>query len=173
MLTDLGRVERWPEDTRLRVDQLDEERMATFLTRAAPSRPATDPGTAGVVSLLTYLRKAGVIVAEQPSATPLETLLDGPRRRHPRPTRRRPGRRSSHLPRTVRQWRHPHPARPARPRLDQQTQARDRQRGRRKESDTELAQLNCLDQIRFRNVSLTGEGLGTLQDQGTLRALQR
>ncbi|MEV1172847.1 site-specific integrase [Nonomuraea sp. NPDC049784] len=44
MLTDLGRVGRWLEDTQLRVDQLDEERMAAFLTARCQAGQRWIPG---------------------------------------------------------------------------------------------------------------------------------
>ncbi|MFC5835947.1 tyrosine-type recombinase/integrase [Nonomuraea insulae] len=75
MLTDLGRVGRWLEDTQLQVDQLDEERMTAFLAARRQAGQRWIPGPRAMVPLLTYLREAGAIVVEQPSATPLEILL--------------------------------------------------------------------------------------------------
>ncbi|MEU7745385.1 site-specific integrase [Nonomuraea sp. NPDC049158] len=76
MLTDLGRVGRWLEDTQLRVDQFDEERMEAFLIARHEAGQRWIPGSRAMVPLLTYLRETGIIVAEPASASPLETLLE-------------------------------------------------------------------------------------------------
>jgi hypothetical protein len=61
-------------------------------------------------------------------------------------------------PRTHRQRRRPHPTRPARSRLDQQTQNRNTQRAHRRETDTESTQLNCLDHIDRHPMAKTVKG---------------
>ncbi|MDP4511405.1 tyrosine-type recombinase/integrase [Nonomuraea turcica] len=75
MLTDLGRVGRWLEDTGLTVGQLDEEWMAQFRSARHEAGQRRIPGPRAMAPLLTYLREIGITTAEQPPATPLETLL--------------------------------------------------------------------------------------------------
>jgi site-specific recombinase XerD len=76
MLNDLGRVGRWSAAQGLDAAQLDEDRMAVFLTarRAAGHRKVS--GTRGMAPLLSYLRAAGVVAVAEPVMTPLGVLLD-------------------------------------------------------------------------------------------------
>lgn len=80
MLTDLGRVGRWLSAEGLEVAQLDEERMAAFLTARRASRDRRVPGARAMVPLLSFLREAGVAPPVQPSSTPLDALLGQYRR---------------------------------------------------------------------------------------------
>jgi site-specific recombinase XerD len=60
MLKDLGQVGLWMSSEGLEATQLDEERMAAFLTtRQRPGRRRF-PGPRAMVPLLSYLREAGV-----------------------------------------------------------------------------------------------------------------
>jgi site-specific recombinase XerD len=75
MLTDLGRVGLWLSAEGLEVGQLNEERMAAFLTARYEAGYRKIPGTRAMAPLLSYLREAGVVRVEEPSLTPLGALL--------------------------------------------------------------------------------------------------
>jgi site-specific recombinase XerD len=75
MLKDLGQVGRWLSKEDLTADQLNEERMAAFLAAQRGAGQRRIPGPRAMMPLLTYLREADVIAAEQPSLTPLDALL--------------------------------------------------------------------------------------------------
>jgi len=75
MLKDLGQVGRWLSKEELTADQLNEERMAAFLAAQHRAGQRRIPGRRAMMPLLTYLREAGVIAAEQLPLTPLGALL--------------------------------------------------------------------------------------------------
>jgi site-specific recombinase XerD len=75
MLNDLGRVGRWSAAQGLEAAQLDEERMARFLTARRAADHRRIPGTRAMAPLVSYLREAGVVAAAEPVVTPLGALL--------------------------------------------------------------------------------------------------
>jgi hypothetical protein len=75
MLKDLGQVGLWLSTEGLEAAQLNEERMAAFLTARQGAGHRKVPGTRAMVPLLNYLREAGVAPAAKPSLTPLGVLL--------------------------------------------------------------------------------------------------
>jgi site-specific recombinase XerD len=75
MLKDLGQVGVWLAGTGLEASQFNQERASEFLAARRASGRLRIPGPRGMVPLLTYLRDAGVVAAEQPSVTPLGALL--------------------------------------------------------------------------------------------------
>jgi site-specific recombinase XerD len=75
MLTDLGQVGLWLSAEGLEAAQLNEVRMAAFLTARYEAGYRKIPGMRAMVPLLSYLREAGVVRVEQPSLTPLGALL--------------------------------------------------------------------------------------------------
>lgn len=76
MLKDLGRVGMWSAAEGLEAADLDEERMAAFLTARRAAGQRRIPGPRAMVPLLSYLRDAGVVAAaEPPVLTPLDALL--------------------------------------------------------------------------------------------------
>jgi site-specific recombinase XerD len=75
MLNDLGRVGRWSAAEGLEAAQLDEERMAGFLTARRAAGHRRIPGTRAMAPLVSYLREAGVVAAAEPVVTPLGALL--------------------------------------------------------------------------------------------------
>jgi site-specific recombinase XerD len=75
MLKDLGQVGVWLAGAGLEASQFDEEAASAFLAARRASGRRRIPGPRAMVPLLTYLREAGVVVAEQPSVTPLGALL--------------------------------------------------------------------------------------------------
>jgi len=75
MLKDLGRVGVWLSCEGLEASQFDQERASAFLAARRASGRRRIPGPRGMTPLLSYLREAGVVVAEQPSVTPLGALL--------------------------------------------------------------------------------------------------
>lgn len=76
MLKDLGRVGLWSAAEGLEAADLNEERMAAFLTARRSAGHRRVPGPRAMVPLLGYLREAGVVAAaEPPVLTPLGALL--------------------------------------------------------------------------------------------------
>ena len=75
MLKDLARVGLWMSTEGLEAAQLNEERMAGFLTARHAAGHRKVPGTRAMVPLLSYLREAGVAPAAEPSLTPLGALI--------------------------------------------------------------------------------------------------
>jgi site-specific recombinase XerD len=75
MLKDLGQVGVWLAGVGLEASQFNEERASAFLAARRASGRRRIPGPRAMVPLLTYLREAGVVPAEQPSVTPLGALL--------------------------------------------------------------------------------------------------
>ena len=75
MLKDLGQVGVWLAGAGLEASQFDQERASAFLAARRASGRRRIPGPRAMVPLLTYLRDAGVVAAEQPSVTPLGALL--------------------------------------------------------------------------------------------------
>jgi site-specific recombinase XerD len=75
MLKDLGRVGVWLSCEGLEASQFDQERASAFLAARRASGRRCIPGPRGMTPLLSYLREAGVVAAEQPSVTPLSALL--------------------------------------------------------------------------------------------------
>jgi site-specific recombinase XerD len=75
MLKVLGQVGVWLAGVGLDASQFDEERASAFLAVRRASGRRRIPGPRAMVPLLTYLRDAGVVPAEQPSVTPLGVLL--------------------------------------------------------------------------------------------------
>lgn len=75
MLKDLGLVGRWLSTEGLVVVQLDEQRMAAFLTARHAAGHRRVPGPRAMVPLLSYLRAAGVVPAAESVDTPLGVLL--------------------------------------------------------------------------------------------------
>jgi site-specific recombinase XerD len=75
MLKDLGQVGVWLAGTGLEASQFNQERASAFLAARRASGRRRISGPRGMVPLLTYLRDAGVVAAEQPSVTPLGALL--------------------------------------------------------------------------------------------------
>jgi site-specific recombinase XerD len=75
MLKDLGRVGVWLSCEGLEASQFDRERASAFLAARRASGRRRIPGPRGMTPLLSYLREAGVVAAEQPSVTPLGALL--------------------------------------------------------------------------------------------------
>ena len=75
MLKDLGQVGRWLSTEGLEAAQLDEGRMAAFLTTRQVTGGRRVPGTRAMVPLLNYLRQAGVVPVAEPLLTPLGGLL--------------------------------------------------------------------------------------------------
>ena len=75
MLADLGQVGRWLSTEELEAEQLNEERMAAFLSgrRAAGHRRV--PVKRAMVPLLSYLRETGIAAEAKPLVTPLGALL--------------------------------------------------------------------------------------------------
>ena len=75
MLKDLGQVGVWLSVEGIAVAELDEERVAAFLTaQRAAGRPGV-PGARGMVPLLSYLREIGVAPEAQPLVTPVGAVL--------------------------------------------------------------------------------------------------
>ena len=75
MLKDLGQVGLWLSTEGLEAAQLDEERMAAFLTTRQRAGRRRSPGPRAMVPLLSYLREAGIAPAAKPLLTPLGGLL--------------------------------------------------------------------------------------------------
>jgi len=75
MLKDLGQVGLWMSTEGLEAAQLNEERLAAFLTARHAAGHRKVPGTRAMRPLLSYLREAGVVPAAKPSLTPLGALL--------------------------------------------------------------------------------------------------
>jgi site-specific recombinase XerD len=75
MLKDLGRVGVWLSCEGIEASQFDQERASAFLAARRASGRRRIPGPRGMTPLLSYLREAGVVAAEQPSVTPLGALL--------------------------------------------------------------------------------------------------
>lgn len=74
MLKDLGQVGRWMSVEGLEPAQVDEERLAAFLT-ARHAAGHRRPGTRAMKPLLSYLRETDVAAAPKPPLTPLGALL--------------------------------------------------------------------------------------------------
>jgi site-specific recombinase XerD len=75
MLKDLGQVGVWLAGAGLEASQFNQERVSEFLAARRASGRRRIPGPRAMVPLLSYLRDAGVVAAEQPSVTPLGALL--------------------------------------------------------------------------------------------------
>jgi site-specific recombinase XerD len=75
MLKDLGQVGVWLAGAGLEASQFNQERASEFLAARRASGRRRVPGPRAMVPLLSYLRDAGVVAAEQPSVTPLGALL--------------------------------------------------------------------------------------------------
>jgi site-specific recombinase XerD len=76
MLRDLGLLGLWLAAEGLEAAQVDEERVAVFLTTRRVTGRRKAPGMRAMVPLLSFLREAGVIpVAESAPLTPLDELL--------------------------------------------------------------------------------------------------
>lgn len=76
MLKDLGLVGIWLSVEGLEVAELDEERIAAFLTARRVAGRRRVPGARGMIPLLSYLREIGVAPQAEPLVTPLGALLD-------------------------------------------------------------------------------------------------
>ena len=72
MLKDLGQVGRWLTVQDLEAQQLDEERIAAFISARRAAGYRRVPGIRAMVPLLSYLREVGVVAEAPPLATPLE-----------------------------------------------------------------------------------------------------
>jgi site-specific recombinase XerD len=75
MLKDFGRVGVWLSGAGFEASQFNEEQASAVLAARRASGRRRIPGPRGMTPLLTYLREAGVVAAEQPSVTPLGALL--------------------------------------------------------------------------------------------------
>ncbi|TCO61980.1 hypothetical protein [Actinocrispum wychmicini] len=75
MLKDLGQVGLWLSQTRLRINELSEKRLAEFLAVRRGVRRRV-PGIRGMAPLLTFLRETGAVSPPQPAPTPMTTLLE-------------------------------------------------------------------------------------------------
>ena len=75
MLKDLGQVGVWLAGAGLEASQFNQERASAFLVARRASGRRRIPGPRGMTPLLSYLRDAGVVAAEQPSVTPVGALL--------------------------------------------------------------------------------------------------
>lgn len=76
MLKDLGQVGLWLSSKGLTAAELDEERIAAFLTARHVAGRRRVPGTRAMAPLMDYLRATGTAAAEaQPLATPLTALV--------------------------------------------------------------------------------------------------
>ncbi|MCU1531664.1 MAG: phage integrase family protein [Arthrobacter sp.] len=75
MLKDLGQVGLWLSAEGLRPENLDEERMAAFLSAQRGLGRSRSPGPRALVPLLRYLREIGVAPGAAPLLTPLGALL--------------------------------------------------------------------------------------------------
>jgi site-specific recombinase XerD len=75
MLKDLGQVGLWLSTEGLGAAQLDEQRMAAFLTARQVKGYRQVPGARAMVPLLSFLREAGVVPAAEPLLSPVGALL--------------------------------------------------------------------------------------------------
>jgi site-specific recombinase XerD len=75
MLKDLGQVGVWLSVEGLEVGQLDEERMAGFLSARQAAGQHKVPGPRGMVPLLSFLREIGVAPEPESVVTPVDVLL--------------------------------------------------------------------------------------------------
>ena len=75
MLKDLGQVGLWLSTEGLGAAQLDEQRMAAFLTARQVKGYRQVPGARAMVLLLSFLREAGVVPAAEPLLSPVGALL--------------------------------------------------------------------------------------------------
>lgn len=75
MLKDLGRVGRWLSVEGLTAEQLNEERMAVFLSTRRFAGHKRTPGPRAMVPLLSFLREAGIVSEVAPVVAPLGALL--------------------------------------------------------------------------------------------------
>ncbi|QCO98414.1 integrase [Arthrobacter sp. 24S4-2] len=75
MLKDLGQVGLWLSAEGLRPENLNEERMAAFLSARRGLGGSRNPGPRALVPLLRYLREIGVAPEVAPLLTPLSALL--------------------------------------------------------------------------------------------------
>ncbi len=75
MLKDLGQVGLWLSGRGLDARDLDEEHLEQHLSDLRSAGRRRVAGPRGMVPLLTFLRKVGVVPAPQVSASPAESLL--------------------------------------------------------------------------------------------------
>lgn len=75
MLKDLGQVGLWLSAEGLEAENLDEERMAAFLSARRAVGGRKIPGPRAMVPLLNYLRETGIVPEAAPLVTPLGALL--------------------------------------------------------------------------------------------------
>jgi site-specific recombinase XerD len=75
MLKDLGQVGLWLSTEGLEAGELNENRMAAFLSARRAAGHRKIPGTRAMGPLLSYLRETGIAPEAQPSLTPLAGLL--------------------------------------------------------------------------------------------------
>lgn len=77
MLKELGQVGRWLTARGLQAEQLDEQRIAAFISARQAAGYRRVPGARAMTPLLSYLREVGILAEASPLATPLGVLLDG------------------------------------------------------------------------------------------------
>lgn len=75
MLKDLGQVGRWLSAEGLKAENLNEERMAAFLSTRPVVERRRIQGPRAMVPLLSYLREADIVPGAAPLVTPLGALL--------------------------------------------------------------------------------------------------
>lgn len=75
MLKDLGQVGVWLCAEGLTAENLNEERIASFLSARRAAGVRRVPGPRAMVPLLSFLRDAGLVPETAPLATPLDALL--------------------------------------------------------------------------------------------------
>ena len=75
MLKDLGQVGRWLTAEGLKPEDLNEERMAVFLSSRRATGHRRIPGPRSMVPLLSFLRENGIVSEVVPVVTPLGALL--------------------------------------------------------------------------------------------------
>jgi len=75
MLKDLGQVGVWLSAEGLESARFDEKRASAFLAARRRAGHRRVPGPRAMVPLLTYLREAGVVPAQNPTLSPLGELL--------------------------------------------------------------------------------------------------
>lgn len=76
MLKELGQVGRWLTVQDLEAQQLDEQRIAAFISARRAAGYRRVPGIRAMAPLLSYLREVGIVAEAPPLATPLGVVLD-------------------------------------------------------------------------------------------------
>ncbi|WP_248761194.1 hypothetical protein [Pseudarthrobacter sp. SSS035] len=75
MLKDLGQVGLWLSAERLRIEDLNEERMSLFQSARRGVGRSRSPRPRALVPLMSYLREAGAVPQRAPAVTVLGSLL--------------------------------------------------------------------------------------------------